>query len=292
MTDEITDGHLDRLDEVIEEFDTAEVPETDAPDEVDAADEESDDGFEEAGEEEHQVKREDDGLTRNQRRAKTRYDKVYRDKREAQERAQALEARLQEREAKLQENERQFQELSKEVERYIGGAAQGSQQAQSAPDHVAIVSAAREAAREELRKEKEQADQMARQKAFDARRNKIGSEWEPIYKKVGKTHPAVAGWFVNDFARDGSDALEKLDILEASQELDYPLESLYAAAADESFKRLTLGGKIKLIAKANKKIAARKSQTSKADNPIEAPGNGGTRRGVAPTNEELFLNWW
>lgn len=285
MTDEITDGHLDRLDEVIEEFDTAEVPETDAPDEVDAADEESDDGFEEAGEEEHQAKREDDGLTRNQRRAKTRYDKVYREKREAQERAQALEA-------KLKDNEQQFYELSKQVEQYLQGNGLGDQQVQSSGgQNVDVATIAREAAKEMLRKEREDADVQRKQAAFDSRKQKIGDEWEPIYKKVGKSHPAVAGWFVNDFANDVVNNPDRLDILEAAQELDYPLESLYAAAADESFKRLTLGGKIKLIAKANKKISARKSQTSKADNPIEAPGNGGTRRGVAPSNEELFLNW-
>jgi len=284
MTDEITDGHLDRLDEVIEEFDSPEPLEDDAPEVMEAADDDQDEGFEDAGEEEHQAKRESDGLTRNQRRAKTRYDKIYREKREAQERAQALEA-------KLQENERQFQELSREVERYISGTGLGTQQTQSADGNVDVASIAREAAKEMLRKEREEADLRARQMAFDSRKQKIGNEWEPIYKKVERTHPAVAGWFVNEFASDVVNNPDRLDILEAAQELDYPLESLYAAAADESFKRLTLGGKIKLIAKANKKIAARKSQPSKADNPIEAPGNGGTRRGGLPSNEELFKNW-
>lgn len=288
MTEQVTDGQLDRLDEVIEELESEQLPEADAPDVSEAADEEPDDGFEEAGEEEHQEKRKDDGLTRNQRRAQNRYDKIYREKREAQEKAAAAEAKLRETE---QQWSQQFAELSKQLESLLSGSPVGETTPQASGRPEDFKQLAKEAAAEILREQKEAELKNQTAQAIEARRKNLEGAWAPIYERVQKTHPAVAGWFFNEFTheiRKDPNNLEHLEILEATQELDYPMESLYAAAADESFGRLSLGGKIKLITKASKKIAARKSQPSKADNPIEVPNSVGVRKGPQ-TNEEIWL---
>jgi hypothetical protein len=290
MTEEVTDGQLDRLDEVIEELETERLPE-DAPDAQEAAEDESDDGFEDAGEEEHQEeKRKTDGLTRNQRRAQTRYDKIYREKREAEERAAAAEARRQQSE---QEWSQQFTELSKQLEAIVSGSGVGEQVSQETGRNVDVKQLARDAALEILREQREAEAKQRNAAVVDEQRKSLESNWSPIYERVQKTHPAVAGWFLNEFCHEikqTTDRHQNLDILEAVQEFDYPMESLYAAAADESFGRLSMGGKIKLIAKASKKIAARKSQPSKADNPIEVPNSVGVRKGPL-SNEEIFAIW-
>lgn len=290
MTEQVTDGQLDRLDEVIEELETERLPE-DAPDTQEAAEDESDDGFEDAGEEKHEEdKRKTDGLTRNQRRAQTRYDKIYREKREAEERAAAAEARRQETE---QHYAQQFTELSKQLEALVSGSGVGEQVSQETGRNVDVKQLAKDAALEILREQKEAEASQRKAALVDEQRKSLESNWSPIYERVQKTHPAVAGWFLNEFCHEikkTTDRHENLDILEAVQDFDYPMESLYAAAADESFGRLSMGGKIKLIAKASKKIAVRKSQPSKADNPIEVPNSVGVRKGPQ-TNEEIFAIW-
>jgi hypothetical protein len=288
MTEQVTDGQLDRLDEVIEELETEHLPE-DAPEVQEAAEDESDDGFEDAGEEEHQEeKRKTDGLTRNQRRAQTRYDKIYREKREAQEKAAAAEAKLRQTEEHWAQ---QYTEMSKQLESILSGSGAGEPGPQGVSQSTDVKQLAKEAALEILREQKEAEAKQRKAAVIDEQRKSLESNWSPIYERVQKTHPAVAGWFLNEFCHEikqTTDRHENLDILEAVQEFDYPMESLYAAAADESFGRLSMGGKIKLIAKASKKIAVRKSQPSKADNPIEVPNSVGARKGPQ-SNEEIWL---